>query len=254
MFSALPGYWKALLASLITLVIITIAPSLLVSQPSSQILAMRFAENVAAAPLISRNWSGYVATSGTFTSVTGTWIVPRVTGSSYLAADATWVGIGGLNRGDLIQSGTQDIISRGGRVTTVAFIEMLPGAGQVIPVPVSSGDSVTVALTEDTTNQWHITFQNNTNGQVYTTTVVYASSFASAEWIEEAPSRGHKILSLDNFGAVQFSRGLTIEGNRQATIAQSKAQPLILVNKSRQTLAAPSLLDSDGASFTITRR
>jgi hypothetical protein len=254
MFLALPAHWKALLASLIALVMTTIAPSLLVAQPSSQTLAMRFAENVAAAPFISRNWSGYVATNRTFTSVTGTWFVPRVTSSSHTAADATWVGIGGLNRSDLIQSGTQNIVGSGGRITTLAFIEMLPNAGQAIPVSVSSGDSVTVSLTEHTTNQWQITFQNNTNGQVYTTTVVYASSFASAEWIEEAPSRGHKILSLDNFAAVQFSRGLTIESGHRATIAQSNAQSIILVNKSNQTLAAPSLLYSDGASFTITRR
>lgn len=254
MFPALPAHWKAFLASLIALVMLAITPSLLVVQSSSQTSGMLFAGNIAAAPLISRNWSGYVASNGTFTSVTGTWVVPQVAGSSSQAADATWVGIGGLNRGDLIQSGTQNIISRGGRVTTLAFIELLPGAGQTIPVSVGSGDSVTVSLTERATNQWHITFQNNTNGQVYTTTVVYASSFATAEWIEEAPSRGHKILSLDKFGAVQFSRGLTIEGGHQATIAQSNAQPLILVNKSRQTLAAPSLLDSDGASFAVTRR
>lgn len=253
MFSALPAYWKAPLASLIALVMITIAPLLLVAQLSSQTLVMCFAQNVANATLISRNWSGYVATNGTFTSVTGTWVVPRVTGSKSLAADATWVGIGGLNRSDLIQSGTQDIVSHGS-VTTVAFIELLPGAGQAIPVSVSSGDAVTASLTERATNQWRITFQNNTNGQAYTTTVVYASSFASAEWIEEAPTRGHKILSLDDFGTIQFSRGLTIEGGHQATIAQSNAQPIILVNKSSQTLAAPSLLNSDGASFTITRR
>lgn len=254
MYLELSAYWKALLASLIALVMLTIAPFLLVAQSSSQTLALRFAENVAATPLISHNWSGYVSTNGTFTSVTGTWVVPRVTGSSYLAADATWVGIGGLNRGDLIQSGTQDIISRSGRVTTMAFIELLPGAGQVIPVSVSSGDSVTVSLTERATNQWRITFQNNTNGQIYTTTVIYISSLASAEWIEEAPSQGHKILFLDNFGAVQFSRGLTVEGGHQVTIARSNAQPIILVNKGSQTLAVPSLLDSDGASFSVTRR
>lgn len=254
MFPKLLAYRKAPLTSLIMLVMIVIVPFLLVALPSSQTIPMRFAENVATAPLISHNWSGYAATSGTFTSVTGTWVVPQVTGGSHTAADATWVGIGGLNRSDLIQSGTQDIIGHGGRITTLAFIELLPNAGQAIPVSVNSGDSVTVSLTEHATNQWRITFQNNTNGQVYTTTVVYASSFASAEWIEEAPTRGQKILPLDNFGAVQFSRGLTIEGGRQVTIAQSNAQSIILVNKSSQTLAAPSLLDSDGASFTVTRR
>jgi Peptidase A4 family len=253
MFPALPAHGKALLASL-TILVMMIAPSLITTQPSAQTLAMRFAANVATAPFISHNWSGYAATSGAFTSITGTWVVPQVTGSSYSAADATWVGIGGLNRSDLIQSGTQDIVSRTGRVTTVAFIEMLPDAGQPIPVSISRGDAVTVSLTERTTNQWRITFQDNTNRQIYTTTVVYPSSLTSAEWIEEAPSRGHKILPLDNFGAVQFSRGLTVEGGKQLTIAQSNAQSIILENKSSQTLAVPSSLYSGGTSFTITQR
>jgi hypothetical protein len=254
MFPALPTLWKTLLASLTTLVMITVAPSLLVAQPSSQTLAMRFTVNVATTPLISRNWSGYVATNGTFTSVTGTWVVPQVTSSGHSTADATWIGIGGLNRNDLIQSGTQNLVSRTGQVTTLAFIEMLPNAGQAIPVAIRSGDSITVSLTEHTASQWRIAFQDDTNGQIYTTTVFYSSSFASAEWIEEAPSRGHKILPLDNFGAVQFSRGSTIEAGNQVNIAQSNAQPIILMNKSRQTtLAAPSALNSDGASFTITQ-
>jgi hypothetical protein len=255
MVPALLACRKALLTSLTTLVIITIAPSLLIMQLASQAPAIHFAENIsdaATAPLISHNWSGYVAINGTFTSVTGTWVVPQVAGSHHSAADATWVGIGGLNRNDLIQSGTQDIVSRG-RVTPLAFIEMLPDAGQTIPVSISSGDSITVTLTASTANQWKITFQDNTNKQMYTTTVIYASSFASAEWIEEAPSRGNKILPLDDFGSVQFSQGLTVKNGGRVTIARSNAQPIILDNKSNQTLAAPSSLDNGGTDFTVTR-
>ena len=40
----------------------------------------------------SSNWSGYSATGGTFTSVTGTWTVPTVSATT-AGADATWVGI-----------------------------------------------------------------------------------------------------------------------------------------------------------------
>src|SRR5712691_1616461 len=39
----------------------------------------------------SGNWSGYVASGGTFTSVSGSWIVPQVSAGS-AGADATWVG------------------------------------------------------------------------------------------------------------------------------------------------------------------
>src|SRR2546427_4217339 len=52
----------------------------------------------------SSNWSGYAASGGTFTSVTATWTVPTVSATSP-GADATWVGIGGLESQDLIQAG-----------------------------------------------------------------------------------------------------------------------------------------------------
>jgi hypothetical protein len=250
------AYWKALLTSLTTLVLITIAPSLLLSmaQPAAQPLAMRFTTNVAAAPLISHNWAGYVATNGTFTSVTGTWMVPQISSRDHNEADATWVGIGGLNRNDLIQSGTQNIVSHRGQVTTVAFIELLPNAGQPIPVSIKGGDSVTVSLTFRKTTYWQIAFRDNTTGRTYNTTVSYPSSYASAEWIEEAPSRGNSILPLDKFRMVQFNGGSTTENGDRINIAQSNAQPIILVNKSGRPLATPSLLASNGTSFIVKQR
>src|SRR6185503_10225868 len=60
----------------------------------------------------STNWSGYAATGGTYTSVTGTWTVPTVSATT-AGADATWVGIGGINSTDLIQAGTEATVSGG---------------------------------------------------------------------------------------------------------------------------------------------
>src|SRR5205807_743579 len=60
----------------------------------------------------SSNWSGYVANGGSFTAVTATWVVPQVSATS-TGADATWVGIGGLNSRDLIQAGTQASVGGG---------------------------------------------------------------------------------------------------------------------------------------------
>jgi hypothetical protein len=64
----------------------------------------------------SNNWAGYVATGGTFTSVSGSWIVPQVnaTGTS---SDATWVGIGGTTSRDLIQTGTRAVVNSNGQVS-----------------------------------------------------------------------------------------------------------------------------------------
>src|SRR5207245_6035126 len=58
----------------------------------------------------SRNWSGYVASGGTFTAVSATWTVPTVSASTSgtsARADATWVGIGGATSTDLVPAGTE---------------------------------------------------------------------------------------------------------------------------------------------------
>jgi hypothetical protein len=74
----------------------------------------------------SRNWSGYVATGGSFTSVAGTWTVPALSTRQAFASDATWVGIGGVSSSDLIQAGTEETTSRSGQVGYNAWVETLP--------------------------------------------------------------------------------------------------------------------------------
>src|SRR3989442_3840134 len=60
----------------------------------------------AAALSRSSNWSGYAATGGVFTSVTGSWIVPTVTSTS-IGADATWVRISGPSGPHSLKAPTQ---------------------------------------------------------------------------------------------------------------------------------------------------
>src|SRR4029079_12068325 len=120
----------------------------------------------------SSNWSGYVANGGTYTSVTGTWIVPQV-GATTTGADATWVGIGGVSGTDLIQAGTQATVS-GGSVSYDAWIEMLPQSSRTISLDVAPGDSVTVSITEQSSGQWLIAMTNNTTKASYQRTVTYA--------------------------------------------------------------------------------
>src|SRR5216117_2708051 len=81
----------------------------------------------------SSNWSGYAATGGVVTSVTGSWIVPTVSSTS-AGADATWVGIGGLTGRDLIQAGTQAMVSANGTVEYSAWTEMLPQSSRTVPL------------------------------------------------------------------------------------------------------------------------
>jgi Peptidase A4 family len=205
-------------------------------------------------PGTSSNWAGYAATNGTYTAVSGTWTVPAYTATGSAGANATWVGIGGVTSQDLIQAGTQEATSGTGQTEYQAWIEMLPQASRTVPLAVSPGDSITVSIAERATNTWLIAFTNNTTGKSYQQTVQYASSNSSAEWIEEAPSASRAgVAPLDNFGTVTFTGGSTVKNGQTESIAAAGATGITMIGSTRQALAVPSGLGSDGASFSVNR-
>jgi hypothetical protein len=95
---------------------------------------------------------------------------------------------------------------------------------------------------------------NLTSGASYSVIVAYTSSASSAEWIEEAPSIGRGVTLLDRFGAVQFTNASAVKGGQAVTPAIAGATAVTMVNsKTGVTLATPSALGTDGASFVVTR-
>lgn len=203
----------------------------------------------------SHNWSGYDATSGSYTGVSGTWTVPQLAPNGASGVGATWVGIGGVGSRDLIQAGTQDVASGTGQSQFQAWIEMLPAASQQAPLAVSPGDSVTVSINEQDAGSgaWLIAFKNNSSGQTYQTTVHYDSSRSSAEWIEEAPSGPNGVVPLDDFGSVAFSSATAIQNGQTVDLSQAGAQPITMLNGNSQPLAMPSGIGPDGSSFSVAR-
>jgi hypothetical protein len=202
----------------------------------------------------SLNWSGYMATTGNFTAVSGAWTATNPIGvSGATSADSTWIGIGGVSSNDLIQVGTQNIINASGQVSTSAFYELLPDVSQPVPgVTVSAGDSLTASIFEVSSGQWSISIKDLTDGQSSTFTVAYTSSHSSAEWIEEDPSfSSRRQIPFDNFQTVSFATGATVINGSSASIAGAGGLPVTMVNRSNQTIANPSNLS--GSSFTVTR-
>src|SRR2546426_2589242 len=200
----------------------------------------------------SSNWSGYAATGGVFTSVTGSWIVPTVTSTS-VGADATWVGIGGLSGRDLIQAGTQAMVSADGTVEYSAWTEMLPQTSHTIALAVRAGDAVTATLTQKSGNSWVITINNDTTKANYSVTVQYSSSNSSAEWIQEAPSAGRGLVPLDQFGTLRVTAGSAVQNGKSQTLAELGARAITMINGAGQAIAQPPVLGHDGSSFTVTR-
>ena len=217
--------------------------------------AARFpAANVPIGGNASYNWAGYVATGSGYTSVSGSWQIPSVTGPVN-SADAAWIGIGGVSSADLIQAGTQTLVDSSGNAAYQAFYEILPNDSVTVNLPVRAGDVLYSSITQISTNQWQITLRNNTTGQSYQTTVQYASSENSVEWIEEMPSTSSgNYIPLDSFGSVSFTGDTVTQNGTTYSIAQTDAQPLTMYETAgNQLLATPSSLASDGEDFMVTR-
>jgi Peptidase A4 family len=199
------------------------------------------------------NWAGYVASGGSYTSVSGSWIVPHVAGASINSADATWVGIGGQQSQDLIQAGTEAVPDADGTISYHAWFETLPRVSQVVPLLILPGDDVSVSITQEGRDAWIVSFGNAMTGQGYQTTVHYQSSLSSAEWIEEVPVEVGGLVWLDEFGTVEFSRAYATRNGVAVTIAESGAGPLTMENALGQAIASPSGLNVEGSGFSVLR-
>jgi Peptidase A4 family/Bacterial Ig-like domain (group 3) len=208
----------------------------------------------------STDWSGYaVATNpGAVTSVSGSWVVPTVTGSGYSAA---WVGIDGFNSNSVEQTGVEmDFIN--GRASYYAWYEMYPNA----PVTISSlsvkpGDTINASVNYLGNGNFTLTL---TDGSQSFSTTQHLSNpqLSSAEWITEAPVSWFGPLPLANFGSINFTNAqATVNGvtgaitNTSSSAWQAAAASIYsidLVNGRTGAIeAAPTALDSTGEDFTI---
>lgn len=205
----------------------------------------------------STNWGGYIAANGTFTEVSGSWTVPAVSGNGHTtSADGSWIGIGGVTSGDLIQVGTGNFVAGNGTVTRFAFYELLPAAAQIInTLPINQGDFMSASVSELSAGQWRISLTNNTTSQSFTTTVDYASSRSTAEWVQEDPSysRGN-LIPYDYFGTVTFTNSRAVKNGTSVNLLSSNATPVTTVTNQGIVVASPSAIFGGGTSFSVTRQ
>ena len=161
----------------------------------------------------SNNWSGYnqgqiERGNAGFHSVTGDWTVPKASAHRQFEQEASssWIGIGGgcvdaqCNQTDntLIQTGTeQDVVWDPTQTPATqsqysAWYELIPDQATPIPssaLPVKAGDQFHADIHENGngSGKWTITLSNVTQAKSFSINVNYTSTYATAEWIEEAP-------------------------------------------------------------------
>ncbi len=209
--------------------------------------------------MYSSNWSGYAltqyATGQQYTSAAGTWTVPTVAKAKLAGYSSSWVGIGGdcLNAtcssvdNTLIQLGTEQDANRFG-ATYYAWYEMLPAAEtKITTLAVRPGDVINASLqvtsVSGSSQTWLLTLLDKTTGRSWSHSFAYASSLASAEWIEEAPYSG-SILPLADFRTATFDPG-TVNGGQNPGLAEPDA--IIMYDPHGQTsnVSSPDI-DTDG--------
>ena len=193
----------------------------------------------------STNWSGYAATTGTYTSVTTTFTQPAVKCSSGDQYSSFWVGLDGYASDSVEQTGTEaDCDGRTAEYS--AWYELYPAYPVTYSNTVKPGDVITESVTfsgsdtytmtiKDTTENWTKTTKKNSSGDAR----------SSAEVIAEAPYSGG-VLPLADFGTVNFS-GSTVNGG---TLASSSPTGIDMATSSGTPEATIGSLS--GGSFSIT--
>ena len=217
----------------------------------------------------SSNWFGY--NQGTleqggkqFHSIAGDWKVPRATqhqkGRS--ESSSTWIGIGGgcvdanCNVGDatLIQTGTEQDVSRSGQASYSAWWEVIPGpAFTISKLKVRPGDHMHANISETFkgSDVWKITLRNVTRSQTFRKTVPYSSTHATAEWIEETPviiGTDAGFADLPNLSRSIFDHARV--NGRNAGLKRSERM-LLISGRNNRVIGTPSNPDAQHDGFAL---
>lgn len=213
----------------------------------------------------SQNWFGYNQGSlerGTlFHSITASWVVPRA--SAHVSGEdefsATWAGIGGgcVDAGcvvvddSLIQAGTEQDVAANGAAHYSAWWEVLPGPSMTITgFAVRPGDQIFLSIVESPANSevWTITLRNESRRETFRQTVPYSSSYASAEWIDEAPvvvGTDAGLAPLPDLTVTHFDQGTANGVNPHLTAAEE----MQLIDSNGKVIGAPSAPDPEADGF-----
>ena len=202
----------------------------------------------------STNWSGFAATTGTYTSVSATWVQPAGTCSRGDQYAAFWVGIDGYNSGTVEQTGSEvDCVGR--TAEYYAWYEMYPGPSENYSNTVRAGDHFTATVTWEGGDSFSLYIDDITQGWSHNTTASLTStpSRSSAEAIVEAPccTAGGGILPLTDFGKVNFA-GSMANGSALGN-AGGVTQIIMVDNEGRQKDSVSSLSGGENWSATWIR-
>jgi len=191
-----------------------------------------------------QTWGGYAVTgSGPYTSITGSWNIPKMDCSEGGGDASPWIGIDGWSNDTVEQIGI-DLDCREGKASYHPWVEMYPGASDYFSDKVDSGDTL-VASVAVSGDSWVLSESDVQTGWTKTFTRSSTDQLASAEAIVEDIGGGGA-PPVPDFGAVTFAH-VKVDGTPLDSAGSVHKTTL---ERSSTKLSRESPLS--GGGFTIT--
>lgn len=204
----------------------------------------------------SNIWSGYVAqSSSTFTSVTATYVQPKVTCPAGEPEVYFWVGLDGYTDSTIEQDGTGALCggTNGTTVVYFAWWEMYPNVLQYFPGHryLHAGDTIKATVTYSA-GDYNLTVKDVTAGRSNTVvepcTAEQGCAGASAEWIIEDPGGS----TLADWGTMNFSGAKAATTGSLEPISDYTYTGIDMVDSDGNYLAQVGSLNAKGNKFADT--
>jgi hypothetical protein len=205
------------------------------------------------------NWSGYVATGKPghvvkYTSVSGTWTVPKaICKKAQGAASSTvWVGLGGFKTTNQEEVGTNSNCDKHGKPVYFAWFELVPYLSyQTFPNinhKVSAGDEMTGLVKILNYRLVELKVVNRTRGWTFMRKINFSSQDTStADWIVEAPATCVQYTceeaSLANFRSVTM-HGIAATGDGKTGNLSNRSWRIIPIKLVPTRLTVPTISPS----------
>ena len=173
------------------------------------------------------NWGGYVALSGDYTKIVGSWTEPQVTCNSDSNLFAPWVGIDGDGSQTVEQTGVQTDCSSGSPVMS-PWYEMYPAAPVYWSETIKVGDKITGKVIANGSN-YTLTLTDTTQGWTKTFHKTGNDSDVSAEAVIESPPSSYPTFSKLTFTGVRVN-GQVLSSYGPTAYASGQYTPTALKN------------------------
>lgn len=171
------------------------------------------------------NWAGYAdvsTTDGTFTNVSGSWTVPKLTCTKEDRITSDWVGLDGFSSSTVEQDGTASQCFEGTPVY-YSWYEMYPAGTVEVGTSVAPGDTISASVVRSGSSYTLKLTDSTHTANSFSQTASCPTSTCldtSAEWIAERPAFASTgIVPEAQFSPVKFSGASETAGGRTSTIS-----------------------------------